>query len=48
MSDGLICQKCGDEPTLEQEGQYNLLHVSCSCRGRYVRVKKALPERWSA
>ena len=41
------CQNCGDDVSLETEGQYDLLHVSCSCRGRYVKVKDALPEEWS-
>jgi len=48
MSDAYTCDRCDQEATLEQEGQYGLLHVSCGCRGRYVNVKEALPERWSA
>lgn len=44
---GLECGKCGQEPTLEREGQYDLLHVSCGCKGRYVNVREVLPERWS-
>jgi len=40
------CAECGQGVTLETEGQYNLLHVSCGCEGRYVNVKKALPEGW--
>jgi len=46
MSD-VECAKCGQTPTLETEGQYELLHVSCACKGRYVNVKEVLPERWS-
>jgi len=40
------CEHCGQTVTLETEGQYELLHVSCGCKGRYIKVKDALPERW--
>jgi len=43
---GVECAQCGEEPTLEREGQYDLLHVSCGCKGRYVNVKTALPVEW--
>jgi len=46
MTDDIRCEKCGQEPTLEKEGQYGLLHVSCGCEGRYVNVKKVLPQGW--
>jgi uncharacterized Zn finger protein (UPF0148 family) len=48
MTDEIHCDKCGEQPTFEKEGQYDLLHVSCACEGRYVKVKEVLPERWSA
>lgn len=52
MSDGaplfIQCNKCGENPTLERQGQYDLLHVSCACKGRYVSVKQSLPEAWKA
>ena len=48
MTDEIHCDKCGEQPTFEKEGQYDLLHVSCACKGRYVKVKEVLPERWSA
>lgn len=41
------CEKCGQSVTLETNGQYELLHASCGCKGRYVKVKTALPGRWS-
>jgi len=46
MTDEIQCNKCGEEVTLEKEGQYKLLHVSCACKGQYVKVNKALPEGW--
>ena len=44
---GYTCDTCGQDVTLETNGQYELLHVSCGCKGRYVNVKEVLPERWS-
>jgi len=41
------CDKCGQDVTLETNGQYDLLHASCGCRGQYVKVKNALPTEWS-
>lgn len=46
MTEKIRCEKCDQDVTLETEGQYELLHVSCGCKGRYVNVKKALPEVW--
>jgi len=46
MTDKIQCDKCGQFVTFEREGQYELLHVSCACTGRYVKVKTALPEGW--
>jgi len=48
MTDDIRCTNCGQKPTLETEGQYDLLHVSCGCKGRYVNVKNTLPQEWSA
>jgi DNA-directed RNA polymerase subunit RPC12/RpoP len=39
------CQDCGSDVTLETDGR--LLHASCQCRGRYVKVKTVLPDGWS-